>query len=121
MSDLDLEAIKAFDLDSYFDALLREWYDGVVQRGDGTALRQDLEARGLDIDALVAEVERLRAALGDLWPNLADANLADANLADANLAGANLAGADLAGAYGNEHTVPPSGWRVEAGRVVSDD
>ena len=61
MSDLGLEAIKALDLESYFDALLREWYDGVVQRGDGAALVADLRARGLEVDALVAEVERLRA------------------------------------------------------------
>jgi signal transduction histidine kinase len=60
VSDLGLEAIKALDLESYFDALLREWYDGVVQRGDGAALVADLRARGLEVDALVAEVERLR-------------------------------------------------------------
>ena len=63
-TELDLDAIKALDLESYFDALLRTWYDGIVQRGDGAALAADLAARGIDIDALVAEVERLREALG---------------------------------------------------------
>lgn len=77
MSDLGLEAIKALDLESYFDALLREWYDGVVQRGDGAALVADLRARGLEVDALVAEVERLRTerneARGALWRACHDA------------------------------------------------
>jgi hypothetical protein len=61
---LDLDAIKALDLESYFNSLLRTWYDGVVQRGDGAALVADLAARGLDVDALIAEVERLRETLG---------------------------------------------------------
>ena len=51
-TELDLDAIKALDLESYFDALLRTWYDGIVQRGDGAALAADLAARGIDIDAL---------------------------------------------------------------------
>ncbi len=59
MSDLDLEAIKALDLSVYFNALLREWYDG-YKPGDGTVLASDLRSRGVDLEALAAEVERLR-------------------------------------------------------------
>ena len=70
-------------------------------------------------EAYLADADLAGAYLADAY--LAEANLAGADLADANLAGANLAGANLAGAYGNEHTVLPSGWRVEAGRVVSDE
>jgi hypothetical protein len=63
MTDLDIEAIKGLDLSGFFNGLLREWYEG-YQPCDGTLLVECLRNAGVNVDTLVAEVERLRAALG---------------------------------------------------------
>lgn len=63
MTDLDIEAIKGLDLSGFFNGLLREWYEG-YQPCDGTLLVECLRNAGVNVDTLVAEVERLREALG---------------------------------------------------------
>ncbi len=59
MTDLDIEAIKGLDLSGFFNGLLREWYEG-YQPCDGTLLVECLRNAGVNVDTLVAEVERLR-------------------------------------------------------------
>jgi hypothetical protein len=50
--------------------------------------------------------------------HLTGADLTDADLARADLTDANLTDANLAGAKGNDRTVLPARYRVEAGRIV---